>query len=689
MDITLPEIDDIEPIYFPKDEDVIGGVFEPISKNSEYFECLSGYFNSRFLIELASPLSYFFINPAAKAKFIVSPDLKGKDKAAILDAYENDQDMSDFIFSSRSDLQGTLEKNVLKSIQYLISTGQLDFRLAVMEKGMLHSKIWIFETPKGSVAVHGSGNATGAAFSDNFEQLAVNKEWDGVSSAKVVAKNKAKFIEFWDELRSDSLTIKLNDATKRKIIRDFGEDGSKSSRENLYNKLVSELEKLYKNKLTIPKGIRYKSGDFKHQGEAVEAWEKNGSKGVLEIATGGGKTITSLIAASKKLFSVKKALILISVPTKPLVDQWITDVVEFGIDPYISKAGTTSDIVQKINQLRRYHNSQSGHEVIILTHNALKNERVIKALNKYNEKIFLIADEVHNLAVNLFMDGDTGYFDFVIGLSATPEKQYDPDQSAKLFRLIGPVVYRFTLEEAIGKCLVPFCYQPVFVYLNDEEEEEWLELTERIRQLQFLSDSNDSSALDFLKIRRSAVVEGCASKVSRFKKHIEEIKDIKNTLVFCSAKNANQLSMVNECLSDLKITFHQVTGQETSSKATQGSIIKAFDEGLIEVLTSMKVLDEGFNIPQTERAYFLSATSTTRIWIQRLGRVLRKSKSTEKPYATVIDFVVLPATHKRLFGKLLKSELARVQWFSALCGNYNSKNGPAALVTQLIDYMED
>ena len=216
-----------------------------------------------------------------------------------------------------------------------------------------------------------------------------------------------------------------------------------------------------------------------------------------------------------------------------------------------------------------------------------------------------------------------------------------------------------------------------------------LELTERIRQLQFLSDSNDSSALDFLKIRRSAVVEGCASKVSRFKKHIEEIEDIKNTLVFCSAKNANQLSMVNECLSDLKITFHQVTGQETSSRATQGSIIKAFDEGLIEVLTSMKVLDEGFNIPQTERAYFLSATSTTRIWIQRLGRVLRKSKSTEKPYATVIDFVVLPATHKRSFEKLLKSELARVQWFSALCSNYNSKNGPAALVTQLIDYMED
>ncbi|WP_420230752.1 DEAD/DEAH box helicase [Psychrobacter sp. ER1] len=90
-----------------------------------------------------------------------------------------------------------------------------------------------------------------------------------------------------------------------------------------------------------------------------------------------------------------------------------------------------------------------------------------------------------------------------------------------------------------------------------------------------------------------------------------------------------------------------------------------YNQGRIQVLTSKRVLDEGFNVPQTQTAYILASNTTKKQWTQRLGRVLRKDKG--KNEASIHDFIVMPSMSNAVmdddFKNLLKSEATRIQFF--------------------------
>ena len=75
----------------------------------------------------------------------------------------------------------------------------------------------------------------------------------------------------------------------------------------------------------------YDKGDFKHQGDALDAWTSANMSGVLHMATGAGKTITSLICAHKFQQFTDGALIFIAAPQAPLLLQWVDEVSDFGV----------------------------------------------------------------------------------------------------------------------------------------------------------------------------------------------------------------------------------------------------------------------------------------------------------------------------------------------------------------------
>jgi superfamily II DNA or RNA helicase len=657
---------------------------------SKSFDCLSGYFSSKVISELAEPLSVLFKNPNAKGRFIISPNLDEDDKDALLEAYRNEESIFNYLLVNGELSSDTLMSATLDVMKFLISTKRLDIRIVVMKEGMMHAKIWIFDTTFGKVAIHGSGNATGSGLMRNFEQLVFSRTWESKNSKIIVDAYELRFESFWASQRDDSFTLRLNDKTLFDIFSSTNTSIERTDVSQLLKRLeIYMKDNLTRNKLVIPDWLKYREGDYKHQGEAVDKWMENNKKGVLEIATGGGKTLTSLICASLAFSHSDIGILVISVPTKPLIKQWADDVRKFLIEPIDTEGMGTKNIVRNIRRIIKQHEVIRQHTVIIMTHDALKTNEVKEVLNKYDGPQMLIGDEAHNLGVSKFADNPPLSFNYRLGLSATPERQYDSEGTLKLLKYFGGIVFEYPLEQAIGSCLVPFEYHPHKVYLTTEEADEWKEYTAKINSLSWSKDAETKKYVEQLQIRRRAISEGALEKIYEFRTEIRKLQDRKYSLAFCTDKSPNQLQEVNKILQIEGFTFHQVTGDETASQSLVHTIVDSYKRGDIEILTSKRVLDEGFNIPPIKTAYFLASSGTTRTWVQRLGRVLRKSDDTGKIYAVVHDFIVLPSEQSILFKSLISGELKRMQWFMSLAKNGMELDGSIALSNKLISMLEE
>jgi superfamily II DNA or RNA helicase len=284
------------------------------------------------------------------------------------------------------------------------------------------------------------------------------------------------------------------------------------------------------------------------------------------------------------------------------------------------------------------------------------------------------------------------FFEHRLALSATPVRQYDHVGTADLLKFFGDVVFQFTLEQAIGRCLVEYDYYVHPVELSETEMDQWNELTARIRQNAWRSkDGTPDDYLTKLLRDRRAVLETASGKIAELARLLasEDLKGLRHTLIYASDKGPEQLEQVNQLLRRQGLLFHQLTAEETANRQQTRNIIKAFQEGEIQVLTAKRVLDEGVNIPQICRAYILASTTVERQWVQRRGRLLRTCSAIQKTHSVVHDFLALPPdtgqgpdTEARA---LLKSELVRAQEFARLARNAGRSDGPLSILDQISD----
>ena len=118
----------------------------------------------------------------------------------------------------------------------------------------------------------------------------------------------------------------------------------------------------------------------------------------------------------------------------------------------------------------------------MFSHDTLCTPEFLAAVEAFDCARLLIADEAHNLGRPSFINDPPEFFEYRLGLSATPIRQYDEEGTEALFGFFGPVAFRFTLEEAIGSCLVEYDYYVHPVYLTETEMSEWFDLTGKIKQ---------------------------------------------------------------------------------------------------------------------------------------------------------------------------------------------------------------
>ena len=417
------------------------------------------------------------------------------------------------------------------------------------------------------------------------------------------------------------------------------------------------------------------------------------------MATGSGKTVTALAGATRLQKEVDALLVVISAPYKPLVSQWLEEVSSFGVKP-LSVHGSSAERAHRLDlAIRGLHTGVSKVEVLVATEKFLTGEqfrRIFDALPKSVTSL-LIADEAHNLGKRSFITNTPDRFDFRLGLSATPERQYDPEGTAALFKFFGRPVFEFSLQEAIGVCLVRYNYYIHQVELSDDEFDEWKSLTERLIRKGFEGDADASDAgglskeVERLLFARRRVIESAENKVDVLCRLLRNRTrdDIKHVLVYATDKNGAQLQAVNDMLQhELNLTIHELTSRQTANRTRAAGLLDRFAAGDYNALTCMRVLDEGVDVPQVSEVFILASNTVRRQWVQRRGRVLRKCDAINKEIAHLHDFIVVPPDPRDSGSRtILKGELERAREFAELAANGGTPGGPFDEIEKLINAM--
>lgn len=697
--INKTNLDKLPPIFFPSEVDIDKELFHPITSSSKSLDCMVGYFSSGFLSELSNSISsYLRIETSKPMRFIVSPHLDKKDIIALKSAYRDKKDYFSILFPDYTLTNVEIRKHAVSALAFLIISKKIELRVALKREGMFHSKVWLFETDQGAIAVHGSANATAGGLVKNFEQLAIARSWMGKESEQVVNEFRQKFEEIWNGHSQDIEIIELNENTINTlaaVAKDYSSYKLKH-KEDLPLDIFDIESPKYNKKLKIPPYLNYREGRYSHQGDAVDQWFGNNCKGIFSIATGGGKTYTSLICASLLQEQHEKLLVIIAVPTKALMNQWEGDVNEFGIQPINTNSYSRREIRNSIKTaIRNLRFNVTESEVLIVTHNALLSGSFAESEFDFSSvPTLLIVDEAHNIGSESSQKKFPSHFKNMLGLSATYERQYDAEGTEFLLKTFDKVVFEFGLDKAIGNCLVPYDYFAHFVPLTAEEEDNFLNLTYEIKKLAYAMHDKESAAkkkLEILLLARRRIIENAANKLRVFESCLPlDSKKIQKTLIFCTDKAPEQLEHINALLNELGVNFHQVTAEETSNNKLLKEIIEQFSKNQLQVLTSKRVLDEGFNVPQTETAYLLASNTVVRQWTQRLGRVLRISTETGKKYATLHDFIAMPVVGNDCdedLKSLILSEYRRVEFFSKFSSNYSAKNGGFEATQKILEIL--
>ena len=703
--MTLRAIPDIRPLYILPKDPATEHVLIPCFQSATHVDCMMGFFSSEILVSLAPGLATFINCADESLRLIISPLLRPEDKAAIAEGIASVEDIVNTTLEDFVVTENAIAQHTLKCLSWMLRHGRVEIKIALMKDALFHPKVWLFHEGDDVIAAHGSSNMTYAGIQKNIEQMSISKSWEDANQYYITERFCDQFKQFWTNYDESCTVIPIPQAIEENLLKTYNADipPTEDDFHTLYKQALSSMEespatydfgRSTRPSFTIPSELRFEDGPFEHQGRAIKAWCEAGYQGVLEMATGSGKTIAAMICAHRLYEREKPLLIVVAAPYIPLIQQWCDEISPFGLKAVnLTEANGTKGRAAELKKLeKRLRFGSSDIEIVIVSHVTLCSSEFKDELRKFDCKTLLIADEVHNLGSEGFITDPPDFFDYRLGLSATPIRQYDEAGTAQLFEFFGPIVFQFTLEEAIGRCLVKYEYYVHCVELTENEMDEWYELTEKIGKnvwRQENGDINDEYLLKLLRDRRS-LLENAENKIAMLEDVLTEREDfnrLQHTLIYTSDKAPQQLKDVNALLNKHGVLFHQLTHEETRNREETSQIIQSFQEGTLRILTAKRVLDEGVNIPEIEKAFILASTTVERQWVQRRGRLLRTCSQTGKTHSEIHDFIALPPDLDNINDRdrtLIESELKRIQAFARLAMNAGKDDGPLPLIDQLV-----
>lgn len=640
--------------YRTGSSDPVVDLLIPCLSQSILYKRAVGYFRSS-IYNIVGTAIIEFAERGGKIQLVCSPELEPEDIKTIRVGYVDRLEITTrrLLDEIENLLANPLTKYQTRVLATLVATGSLEVKIAnrLETQGLYHEKIGVFvDNSNNRVSFIGSANESWSGWHSqgNFESIEVFCNWKNSGDEERSIRHETNFDNLWNGKTPGISTIPFPEV----VFDLLSKEAFKNLEEAKINFKSNSIQQMTKR------------DPLPHQTYAIEAWHRQNCRGIFEHATGSGKTFTALEAARNHL--EKKLPVLILVPSSLLLKQWTIEVQKEFADVITMLVGDGHNGWKKLNRLRQFSTPiQTAARVIIATMQTAATDNFRQLLHQ-GEHLMLVADEVHQIGSlhnSKCLHINTGYR---LGLSATPQRYGDPEGTHKIFEYFGSVVPPIiTLSDAVksGR-LVEYEYHPHVIRLTQEESDLWRDFTIKIRkELQKVNNIEDNHKLSdrvkLLLIQRSRIAKKATAKpdlaIDILKNYY---KQGQSWLIYC--EDSEQL---NETLEKIRKIGIEVVEYHTAMNGDKNATLDWFRR-FGGVLVSINCLDEGVDIPMVTHALILASSQNPRQFIQRRGRVLRKSDN--KYLAYIHDAIVVPISldeePEQL--SLLKAELLRAIEFS-------------------------
>lgn len=640
--------------YSTGQNDLVEEFYRPALERAHRYDRATGYFRSSFYA-LTRDVVASFARRGGRIRLICSPDLAEDDVAAIA-AGADARERADAAF--RRELERVLDNPHAATGSELLAAmyalGVIEIRLALRESGgIFHDKFGVFKDDFGdAVSFAGSVNETWKAWHPygNHESFEVFTSWG--AEAKRPLAHTAHFETLWNGTEAGVAVIQPSGKSLERLVAQTPPHPEATVEEAARRSDV----------ITQP-SKRTSRILFDHQRQALAEWRRSGRRGILEHATGSGKTVTALHAVREHVSEGNPALVV--VPSVLLADQWEAEATRElkDVDPAILRAG--GGHVKWRSLLGPFTVPDGQPRIVIATLATASSEPFLKRLEP-GEHLMVVCDEVHTAgaakasAIFGVASGPR------LGLSATPRRAGDPAGTRRILEYFKRIIQPpFTLADAIAAGrLTPYRYYVHTVALTSDEIDEWNELTTRIRRLAAQHEHQTpladlEPALKHLLIKRARLAKNAAAKTDVAVETVaREYESGHRWLIYCD--NTRQVETICGLLKEASVPASPYYADMPGDKAaTLDRFVR--DGG---ALVAVRCLDEGVDIPSVTHACIIASSRNPREFVQRRGRVLRRHP--EKRSAVVHDLFVLPPKGDDVssFESLVLSELARAYEFA-------------------------
>jgi len=617
-----PAIAELRTHYRSGSDDLAGDFFKPCLAHCVAYSRAVGYFSSSALATWSHILPEIARGGREVAiRLLASPALSEGDREALRSA-ATDEDR-------RNLLQRAGDRAVLDALQFaqdpddqplrlrllawMVAAGHLEIRFAYRndfdQPGLFHEKIGIFSFPGGAtVAFTGSANESLSGHSLNYETLDVFRDWVAHDHERVRVKVR-QFEDAWSGDAPGLEVLRLSPDALRQVKAIAPADSP-----------IHEEEEAS----SLDDRARWR---WRHQDEAIEEF-LSVERGVLEMATGTGKTRTALRICETLLTDKLIDSIIVSADGNDLLDQWYQQLLS------LATSGRSFRIARHYSSHheREYFTLDPSHSILLTSRYALP--AALRAVSPAQaHRTILIHDEVHRLgspANRKELAGLSDHVRFRLGLSATPEREYDQEGTVFVEQHVGPVCYRFGLADAIRRnILSPFNYYPLEYEPDDNDRERTRQVYKRAAAREHSGQpmSKEEIWTELARVHKTSL-----AKLPVFESFIEQRRDLlERCIIFVETQEYGEA--VLRIVHRLRHDFHTYFSGEDSG------VLRRFAHGDLECLLTCHRLSEGIDIQDLRTVLLFSSARARLETIQRMGRCLRVNPDDLTKIANVVDFI--------------------------------------------------
>lgn len=441
-------------------------------------------------------------------------------------------------------------------------------------QGNLHAKGYVFDRDDVSTVIVGSSNLTQAA-------LTCNREWNvlfrSLGDGGILQSLKSEFDLLWSDEATTCLTTSWIDGYEEARLA----NGPRRAASETYR--VETRDESPAADAIVPNDMQ------RHALEALDALHRRGEpRALLVSATGTGKTYLSAfdvaaVAARRILFLVHRRSIL-----------------ERSLESYRKLFGTS-------HTYGVYEPGMTGPRPSCMFAMC---STIVRHLDEFSpdEFDYIVVDEAHRTGSSSYQR-ILEYFtpDFCLGMTATPTRTDGYD----VFALFNHVIaYQITLQDALAEdMLAPFHYFGIADLSIDDEAVDDPNLFSRLtsdERVRHITDKIESYTVD---------------------------KKNRRGLVFCNRND--EATELSRRFNELGYRTCALSG--ASSDAERQDAVRRLEAGELEYIFSVDIFNEGVDIPSLNQIIMLRRTESAIVFVQQLGRGLRKSEG--KDFTLVLDFI--------------------------------------------------